>query len=127
MENFVLSVKGIVSRTAKRKLLSKLRYTNTDPNCCMLFFDKAEFDIPAGTTFSFLVDPGPPQQSFPVKATIKMITQAQGLLLEEIPKGMRTICDVCFDAASFKLINEKLPVAETAYERPDTVYLLSVL
>jgi hypothetical protein len=124
MDHF-LRIKGIVSRASKRKLLQKMRYANNAPNCCMLFFDKADADIVADTVFTHLIDPDSPDHSFPIKASIKMITQAQGVRLEDIPAGQRTICDMCFDEASFKLVNEKIPVTDNWYERHDKEYILS--
>jgi hypothetical protein len=125
MHNFFVKVQGILSDNSKRKILSAVNKQETDgETCCLIFVDYSDFDIPVGERFLYLIELSDSKNAIKIDGKLIMVTQNQGLLLESIPKGHKTICQVCFDKNSYEMIMSKIPILDT-WQSPLQTYLLS--
>jgi hypothetical protein len=112
MSKFFLTIQGIASEATQAKILSAVNKIHIPRNCLLVFCDYSDFDIPIGSRFVTLTL-SRDKESHEVKAELKFVTQNQGILFDAIPKGHRTICEICFDDASLKLMTSKIPKVDS--------------
>jgi|GEM_PF-1410173 len=112
MSDFFLIIQGFLSPGSQQKILSATGKKDITADCRLLFFDYSEFDVPVGELFSTLTNKES-GESYKINGELKFITQNQGRQLDWIPKGHKTICEVCFDKESLDIIISKIPFVDS--------------
>jgi hypothetical protein len=123
MSNFFVTVQGILSNQSKRAILHAINRKEPDAGCILIFLDYSYFDISLQERFTYLINKNS-GESYKIDASIKMVTQDLGLLFSQIPKGHKTICEICFDLSSLHRIESVIPKVNVWQTLSET-YILS--
>lgn len=128
MENIIIRILGQVSKSSLKKfqILPNFPIDTSNQLFCWLFVDYSDFEIQKHFEFNYIFIK-PLKECKNINVTLNLITQNQGIMLDFIPMGHKTICKFILDSESKSIIDKHVSIVDTWHESNETSYISNSL
>ena len=128
MENVIIRILGQVSKSSLKKfqILPNFPIESNNQIFCWLFVDYSDFEIQKNFEFNYFFIKSLKEYKN-ISVTLSLITQNQGIQLDFIPMGHKTICKFILDSESKSIIDTHVSIIDTWHESNETSYISNSL